>query len=237
MEHRIIAIDQSTSATKALLFDKECRLLAQASVAHRQYYPQSGYVEHDAEEIYQNMVQTIRQVMSGQPQDGSYEYSLAITNQRETVVVWNRLSGKPVCHALVWQDTRGEALCKQWRKQGLEPLVEQRCGLKIDPSFCASKIRWILDHVEDLRDPAGRGDLLAGTIDCWLIWKLTGGRVFATDYTNASRTMFFNIHTLAWDEDLLKAFDISGRMLPEFGLAMLCMEKRPLMKSSTDRFR
>lgn len=215
MEHRIIAIDQSTSATKALLFDKECRLLAQASVAHRQYYPQSGYVEHDAEEIYQNMVQAIRQVMSGQPQDGSYEYSLAITNQRETVVVWNRLSGKPVCHALVWQDTRGEALCKQWRKQGLEPLVEQRCGLKIDPSFCASKIRWILDHVEDLRDPAGRGDLLAGTIDCWLIWKLTGGRVFATDYTNASRTMFFNIHTLAWDEDLLKAFDISGRMLPE----------------------
>ena len=208
--NRIIAIDQSTSATKALLFNESCQQLAQASLAHQQFYPKTGWVEHDAEEIYQHTVETVRQLVKA-----SGDFSLAITNQRETIVVWDKASGKPVCHALVWQDTRGTALCDRWRSEGLEPLVQSRSGLKIDPSFCASKIRWILDHIEGAREKAERGEVLAGTIDCWLVWKLTGGQVHATDYTNASRTMFFNIHTLDWDEDLLKAFDIPRRMMPE----------------------
>lgn len=208
--NRIIAIDQSTSATKALLFNESCQQLAQASLAHQQFYPKTGWVEHDAEEIYQHTVETVRQLVKA-----SGDFSLAITNQRETIVVWDKASGKPVCHALVWQDTRGTALCDRWRSEGLEPLVQSRSGLKIDPSFCASKIRWILDHIEGAREKAERGEVLAGTIDCWLVWKLTGGQVHATDYTNASRTMLFNIHTLDWDEDLLKAFDIPRRMMPE----------------------
>lgn len=208
--NRIIAIDQSTSATKALLFNESCQQLAQASLAHQQFYPKTGWVEHDAEEIYQHTVETVRQLVKA-----SGVFSLAITNQRETIVVWDKASGKPVCHALVWQDTRGTVLCDRWRSEGLEPLVQSRSGLKIDPSFCASKIRWILDHIEGAREKAERGEVLAGTIDCWLVWKLTGGQVHATDYTNASRTMLFNIHTLDWDEDLLKAFDIPRRMMPE----------------------
>ncbi len=208
--NRIIAIDQSTSATKALLFNESCQQLAQASLAHQQFYPKTGWVEHDAEEIYQHTVETVRQLVKA-----SGDFSLAITNQRETIVVWDKASGKPVCHALVWQDTRGTALCDRWRSEGLEPLVQSRSGLKIDPSFCASKIRWILDHIEGAREKAERGEVLAGTIDCWLVWKLTGGQVHATDYTNASRTMLFNIHTIDWDEDLLKAFDIPRRMMPE----------------------
>ena len=214
MNQYIIAIDQSTSATKALLFDNHCQQLAQASVAHQQYYPKTGWVEHDAEEIYQNTVKAICQLTSQQSlTDGVW--SIAITNQRETVVIWDKATGIPVCHALVWQDTRGTQLCDLWRRQGLDPLVQEHSGLKIDPNFCASKIRWILDNVEGCRERAEKGELLAGTIDCWLVWKLTHGQVFATDYTNASRTMLFNIHRLEWDQSLAEAFDIPMSLLPD----------------------
>ena len=211
----IIAIDQSTSATKALLFDEQCRLLTRSSVAHQQYYPQAGWVEHDAEEIYRNTIRSIGLLLEGRELD-SDNYSLAITNQRETIVAWDKQTGVPICHALVWQDTRGAELCRQWRKvPGMEQLVEQHTGLKVDPNFCASKIRWILDNVPGARSKADAGELLVGTIDCWLVWKLTGGQTFATDYTNASRTMVFDIYRLVWDDELLKATGIPASVLPE----------------------
>ena len=212
----IIAIDQSTSSTKAMLFDEECHLLARCNVDHRQYYPQTGWVEHDAEEIYRNTVEAIRRVTANtQPSSPAAHYSLAITNQRETVVVWNRQTGKPIARAVVWQDTRGRDICQQLTADGHQPLVLQRTGLLIDPNFSASGVQWLLDNIADARQKAEEGQLLMGTIDTWLVWKLTGGRVHATDTTNASRTMLFNIHTMQWDEELLRLFNIPMSMMPQ----------------------
>ena len=210
----IIAIDQSTSATKAVLFDEACHLVDRVNVAHQQYYPQPGWVEHDAEEIYRNTVQAIREVVA-RHRDEQASYSLAITNQRETVVVWNRLTGRPICHAVVWQCQRGAAICQQLRDEGHAPLIQAKSGLLIDPYFSASGVKWILDNVVGAREQADGGSLLMGTVDSWLIWKLTGGRVHATDYTNASRTLLFNIHTLQWDDDLLRLFTVPRSMMPQ----------------------
>lgn len=215
MTQRIIAIDQSTSSTKALLFDEQCHLLGRTNVDHQQYYPQIGWVEHDAEEIYQNMVAAIRQLLSSAADFRSADYSLCLTNQRETAVVWNKTTGKPIANAVVWQDTRGAELCRQLRAAGKGDMVMEKSGLLIDPNFSASGVKWLLDNIDGARELASRGELLMGTIDTWLIWKLTGGKVHATDYTNASRTMLFNIHTLDWDDDLLQLFDIPRSMLPE----------------------
>ncbi len=214
--NRIIAIDQSTSSTKALLFDEQCRVVARTNVDHKQYYPQTGWVEHDAEEIYQNMVEAISQLIevSGEKLEVR-DYSLCITNQRETAVVWNKLTGKPIANAVVWQDTRGAELCHQLRAEGKTDMVMAKSGLLIDPNFSASGVKWLLDNIEGARQQAQRGELLMGTIDTWLIWRLTGGQVHATDYTNASRTMLFNIHTMQWDDDLLALFDIPRSMMPE----------------------
>ena len=216
MSQRIIAIDQSTSSTKALLFDEKCIIVARTNVDHKQYYPQTGWVEHDAEEIYQNMIEAIRLLIekSGEKMEAS-NYSLCITNQRETAVVWNSATGKPISHAVVWQDTRGAELCRDLRERGFAKMVFDKSGLLIDPNFSASGIKWLLDHVEGARQQAERGELLMGTIETWLIWKLTGGKVFATDYTNASRTMLFNIHTMDWDDDLLELFNIPRTMMAE----------------------
>lgn len=220
----IIAIDQSTSSTKAMLFDEQCKMLARCNVDHKQYYPQTGWVEHDAEEIYGNMVEAIRRLLSStesaagtspcqkRPED---TYSLAITNQRETVVVWSKSTGKPISNAVVWQDTRGAELCRQLRAAGKTEMVLGKSGLLIDPNFSASGVKWLLDNVANAREQAEKGELLMGTIDTWLVWKLTGGKTFATDTTNASRTMLFNIHTMEWDDDLLQLFDIPRQMLPE----------------------
>ena len=216
MTQRIIAIDQSTSSTKALLFDEQCHMIGRTNVDHKQYYPQTGWVEHDAEEIYQNMIEAIRQLVSGAADFRSAEYSIAITNQRETAVVWNKTTGKPISRAVVWQDTRGAELCRQLRAdEQTVKMVMDKSGLLIDPNFSASGVKWLLDNVSGARELASRGELLMGTIETWLIWKLTGGEVFATDYTNASRTMLFNIHTMDWDDDLLKLFDIPRSMMPE----------------------
>ena len=209
----IIAIDQSTSATKALLFNEQCQLLARADKEHRQYYPQTGWVEHDAEEIYANTVDVIRQLLTSHP--SPLTTSLAITNQRETAVVWNRHTGKPISRAVVWQDTRGNDICQQLKREGHGPMVMERAGLLIDPNFSASGVKWLLDNIPGARRQADDGELLLGTIDTWLIWKLTGGRVHATDTTNASRTMLFNIHTMQWDDELLQLFGIPRQMLPE----------------------
>ncbi len=208
---KVISIDQSTQSTKALLFAEDGRLLNIASVQHAQIYPREGWVEHDPEVLYRNTVEVIRQVV-GTPEG---EYSLALTNQRETVVVWNRHTGKPVCNAVVWQCMRGKDICDALKARGCDALVQERSGLLIDPYFSASGAKWILDNVEGARAAAEAGDLLMGTVECWLIWKLTGGRVHATDYTNASRTLLFNIHTLDWDDDLLGLFTIPRNMMAD----------------------
>lgn len=213
MNSYIIAIDQSTSATKALLFDEQCKLVGRSDIAHKQYYPKEGYVEHDAEEIYQNTVEAIRQVVGQQPPATSY--SLAITNQRETVVVWSKNTGKPISKAVVWQDTRGAEICRQLREDGKTQMIQEKSGLLIDPNFSASGVKWLLDNIEGAREAAEGGDLLMGTIDTWLVWKLTGGKSFYTDTTNASRTMLFNIHTMDWDDELLSIFGIPRQMMAE----------------------
>ena len=213
MNSYLIAIDQSTSATKALLFDEQCKLVGRSDIAHKQYYPKEGYVEHDAEEIYQNTVEAIRQVVGQQPPATSY--SLAITNQRETVVVWNKNTGKPISKAVVWQDTRGAEICRQLREDGKTQMIQEKSGLLIDPNFSASGVKWLLDNIEGAREAAEGGDLLMGTIDTWLVWKLTGGKSFYTDTTNASRTMLFNIHTMDWDDELLSLFGIPRQMMAE----------------------
>ena len=161
------------------------------------------------------MIEVIRQLVSGRSDFRSADYSLCLTNQRETAVVWNKQTGKPIANAVVWQDTRGAELCRELRSKGKARMVFDKSGLLIDPNFSATGVKWLLDNVEGARDAANRGELLMGTIETWLIWKLTKGKVFATDYTNASRTMLFNIHTLDWDDDLLQLFDIPRSMMPD----------------------
>ena len=207
---KVIAIDQSTSATKALLFNEGGKLLGRASKEHQQYYPKSGWVEHDAEEIYRNTVAVIGELVGDAKTD---EYSLAITNQRETVVVWDKRTGKPVANAVVWQCMRGAEICESLKMNGYSQMVQDKSGLLIDPYFAGSGAKWILDNVPGARKDAEDGNLLMGTIDSWLIWKLTEGQVHATDYTNASRTMLFNIHTLDWDDDLLEMLTIPRTMM------------------------
>lgn len=214
MQKYIISIDQSTSATKAVLFNEQCFLVSRVNVEHKQYYPKAGWVEHDAEEIYRNTVEAVRRIVALSKDEDEVSYSLSITNQRETVVVWNRMTGKPVCHAVVWQCQRGADICKKLKEEGYAGLIQEKSGLLIDPYFSASGVKWILNNVEGAREQADKGELLMGTIDSWLIWKLTGGKVHATDYTNASRTLLFNIHTLDWDDELLELFTVPRSMMP-----------------------
>lgn len=213
MSNKIIAIDQSTSATKAMLFNEECDILHRVNIEHHQYYPKPGWVEHDAEEIYYNTINAIESLLKEEGNDDTY--SLAITNQRETVVVWNKLTGKPIYNAVVWQCMRGIETCEDLKSRGYSNIIKEKTGLLIDPYFSASGAKWIIDNVDGARQLAKNGNLLFGTIDSWLIWKLTDGKVHATDYTNASRTLLFNIKTLDWDDELLDLFTIPKSMMPK----------------------
>ena len=215
MKTKIIAIDQSTSATKAMLFNDACELLYRVNIPHHQIYPHAGWVEHDAVEIYQNMLKAISCVLEQDDNKEESTYSLAITNQRETVVVWDKYTGQPIYNAVVWQCMRGASICQALKDKGYSELVREKTGLLIDPYFSASGVKWILDNVDGARQKAENGSLLMGTIDSWLIWKLTEGKVHVTDYTNASRTLLFNIHTLQWDDEILAELDIPKCILPE----------------------
>ena len=212
----IISIDQSTSATKALLFDDNCKLLKQVGIPHQQHYPQPGWVEHDAEEIWQNTIKAMKEALAvlRETGDEGEPLSIAITNQRETVVVWERETGRPVYNAVVWQCMRGQQICENLKAKGYGEMVKEKSGLLIDPYFAGSGAKWILDNVEGARDKAEAGKLCFGTIDSWLVYKLTGGKVHATDYTNASRTMLFNVHTLDWDDELLDMLTVPRSMMP-----------------------
>jgi glycerol kinase len=211
----ILAIDQSTSATKAVLFDARGKVLDKASRSHRQIYPQPGWVEHDAEEIWKNVLAVVREIVTHNPKKISKLAGLSIANQRETVVVFDRVTGKPLHNAIVWQCRRGAEICRKLHAQGHENFVRQKTGLKIDTYFSASKLKWLVAEKPAIAAKLRDGSAVIGTIDTYLIHRLTGGKVFATDFTNASRTMLFDIGKLRWDEKLCRLFDVPMRALPE----------------------
>ncbi len=211
----ILTVDQSTSATKAILFNRAGEHVHRTTLPHQQYYPRTGFVEHDPEEIYRNTCQVMQEVLHGAEASEDQVSCLAITNQRETVLIWDRTSGKPVYNAAVWQCQRGVPFCDELRDKGYTEMIQSKTGLIIDPYFSASRLHWIMKHVEGLGEKAQKGQLLTGTMDSWLLWKLTGGKVHATDYSNACRTMLFNIHTLDWDEELIELFGLQRNMFPE----------------------
>ncbi len=215
MKKYILSIDQSTTATKALIYDSEGNLAAQKNIDHKQYFPNPGWVEHDPEEIYRNTKRAVLKVIKKSGASENEIAALAITNQRETTVVWDRKTGKPVFNAIVWQDRRTANSCLQLKEAGHEALITEKTGLLIDAYFSATKIKWILDHVEGVKERAERGELAFGTTDTWVIWNLTKGQSHITDVSNASRTLLFNIHTLKWDEELLQIFGIPASLLPK----------------------
>ncbi|MGR8936112.1 MAG: glycerol kinase GlpK [Gammaproteobacteria bacterium] len=212
--HYILAIDQGTSSSRCIVYDAQAKPVAMAQREFTQHFPQPGWVEHDPEEIWQCQAAVCREAMA-QLQLKPADFAAAgITNQRETVVVWDRRSGKPVYNAIVWQDRRTAGECDRLKTAGLETMVQAKTGLLIDAYFSATKLRWILDNVDGARAKAERGELAFGTIDSWLAWKLTGGALHVTDVSNAARTMLYNIERLQWDEDLLALFDIPSALLP-----------------------
>jgi glycerol kinase len=211
----VLAIDQSTSASKALLFDLQGGLIDRCSLEHRQIYPRPGWVEHDAEEIYRNTLQAIRTLLDRQPSYRSRLHCLSLTNQRETVVVFEKGSGRPLYPAIVWQCRRGVALCEALAQAGYNDLVHRVTGLKLDAYFSASKLRWLIDAHPEIARQLQQGQALIGTIDAYLIYRLTGGRVHGTDPTNASRTLLFDIARLAWDPALCDLFHVPMQALPE----------------------
>ncbi|EXX85821.1 glycerol kinase [Paenibacillus darwinianus] len=211
----VLALDQGTTSSRAILFGKAGGIVAIAQKALTQFYPQPGWVEHDAMEIWATQSGVAREVLERvgvRPQEIA---SIGITNQRETVVIWDKHTGKPIHHAIVWQDRRTAGICDDLKQRGLETYIKENTGLVADAYFSGTKIKWLLDNVPGARERAERGELLFGTVDTWLIWNLTRGREHATDYSNASRTLLYNIKALQWDEKLLKELDIPASMLPE----------------------
>ncbi|MFC6328882.1 glycerol kinase GlpK [Alloalcanivorax gelatiniphagus] len=215
MSSFILAIDQGTTSSRAIVFDRDGETLGQAQKEFRQHFPRDGWVEHDAAEIWNDAITLCRQALRNAGVEAADLAAIGITNQRETTVLWDRRTGEPLARAIVWQDRRTADTCQRLKSEGHEALVRERTGLLLDPYFSATKLGWLLDNVEGARDLARQGHLAFGTIDCWLLWKLTHGRVHATDATNASRTLLFNIHTQQWDDDLLALFDIPASLLPE----------------------
>lgn len=211
----VIALDQGTTSSRAIIYDKNAHPLGSVQKEFTQFYPKPGWVEHDPEEIFKSQLNVMQSVIIDNDIKMDEIAAIGITNQRETVVLWDKETGKPVYNAIVWQCRRTSPFCEKLISEGYEDSIREKTGLKIDPYFSGTKIKWILDNVSGLRERAEKGEILAGTIDTWLIWKLSAGAVHVTDVTNASRTMLFNIHTLDWDSDLLKLLDIPRCILPE----------------------
>ncbi|MDD8060318.1 glycerol kinase GlpK [Shewanella metallivivens] len=211
----IVALDQGTTSSRAIVFDHQVNIVAVAQREFTQHYPQAGWVEHDPMEIWSSQSSVLVEVLTRAGIGRQDVAAIGITNQRETTIVWSKRTGKPIYNAIVWQCRRSQSICQQLKAQGAEDMVRQKTGLVLDPYFSASKIKWILDNVDGARELAQAGDLLFGTVDTWLVWKLTQGEVHVTEPTNASRTMLFNIHTQKWDLELLELFDIPLAMLPE----------------------
>ncbi len=211
----ILALDQGTTSTRAILFNKKGEIVHSSQKEFTQFFPQPGWVEHDANEIWGSVLSVIASVLSEAEVQPEAIASIGITNQRETAVVWDKHTGKPIYHAIVWQSRQTATICDQLKEEGHDDLFRSKTGLLIDPYFSGTKVKWILDHVEGAREKATRGDLLFGTIDSWLIWKFTDGKTHVTDYTNVSRTLMYNIYDLKWDEELLRILEVPHSMLPE----------------------
>lgn len=215
MDTYILALDQGTTSSRAMLFNREAGVKAIAQKAFRQLFPSPGWVEHDPQEIWATQVAVATEAMATAGVQPFQIAAIGITNQRETTVIWERKTGKPIMNAIVWQDRRTTQYCEHLKRQGYEPLIQNKTGLRLDPYFSASKIHWILENMPGARKKAELGELAFGTIDSWLVWKLTGGTAHLTDVTNASRTMLFNIHTKEWDLELLKLWNIPEELLPK----------------------
>lgn len=215
MSQYILSIDQGTTSSRAMLFDANGRAEFTAQREFAQHFPNDGWVEHNAEEIWVTTLTVVREALQKAGAENRTIAAIGITNQRETTVVWDRVSGEPIYHAIVWQDRRTAGYCEILRDQGLEAMVTGKTGLLLDPYFSGTKLNWILDNVNGARARAEKGELAFGTIDCFLIWRLTGGRLHATDATNASRTMMFNIHDQQWDRELLEMLELPESLLPE----------------------
>lgn len=211
----ILALDQGTTSSRAIVFDKQGRVCGKAQQEFKQIYPKPGWVEHDPHDIYGSQVGVISEALIRAGVSVDSIAAIGITNQRETTFVWERATGRPVYNAIVWQCRRTADYCEELKRDGLADMIYQKTGLVLDAYFSATKLKWILDNVDGARERAEKGELLFGTVDTYLMWQLSKGKIFATDYTNASRTMLFNIHTLKWDDDLLQLFDIPRGMLPE----------------------
>ncbi|MBK9736215.1 MAG: glycerol kinase GlpK [Saprospiraceae bacterium] len=215
MKTYILAMDQGTTSSRAIIFDKAGKVVAIAQKEFKQIFPQSGWVEHDANEIWSTQIGVAAEAITKANLSVQQIAAIGITNQRETTVIWDRNTGQPIYNAIVWQDRRTADFCDELKASGKSDLIQQKTGLVIDAYFSATKARWMLDNVEGARDEANKGNLCFGTIDTWLLWKLTNGQIHATDVSNASRTMLCNIHTLQWDGELQDIFDIPGNMLPQ----------------------
>ena len=215
MAKYVMALDAGTTSNRCILFDKKGRICSSAQREFTQYFPRPGWVEHDADEIWASQLGVAVEAMNKIGASAEDIAAIGITNQRETVIVWDKATGEPVCRAIVWQCRRTSGYCDSLEAKGLTEKFRDKTGLVIDAYFSGTKIKWILDNVPDAREKAEKGELLFGTVETWLIWKLTKGKVHVTDYSNASRTMLFNINSLEWDEEILKELDIPGSMLPE----------------------
>jgi len=215
MEKYILALDQGTTSSRAILFNKNGEVVYQSQAEFKQYFPKPGWVEHSPEEIWGSILSVIASCLSESGVKASQVAGIGITNQRETVVVWDKQTGKPAYHAICWQSRQTNPICEELKQNGYSEIFREKTGLLIDPYFSGTKVKWILDHIEGARERAEKGELLFGTIDTWLIWKLTGGKAHVTDYSNASRTLMFNIYELCWDEELLDILTIPKSMLPE----------------------
>jgi glycerol kinase len=211
----ILALDQGTTSSRALIVDRQGKVCSVAQKEFQQVFPKSGWVEHDPNEIWSSQASVAAEAMAKLNLDGEQIAAIGITNQRETAIVWDRTTGEPIHNAIVWQDRRTSAFCDELRNTGHAEMIQRKTGLVIDAYFSATKVRWILDHVAGARQQAQAGELAFGTVDSWLIWKLTNGRAHSTDITNASRTLLFNIHDQKWDEELCRLFDVRPSMLPE----------------------
>ncbi|MBB6282302.1 glycerol kinase GlpK [Geobacillus subterraneus] len=215
MDQYILSIDQGTTSSRAILFNQKGEIAHMAQKEFTQYFPQPGWVEHNASEIWGSVLAVIASVLSEAQVKPEQVAAIGITNQRETTVVWEKDTGNPIYNAIVWQSRQTAGICDELKAKGYDSLFREKTGLLIDAYFSGTKVKWILDHVEGARERAERGELLFGTIDTWLIWKLSGGRAHVTDYSNAARTLMFNIHTLEWDDELLAILNVPKAMLPE----------------------
>lgn len=215
MKKYIMSIDQGTTSSRAILFDKEGDIKGVAQREFKQYFPKSGWVEHDANEIWTSVLAVMTEVLNENEINADQIEGIGITNQRETTVIWDKNTGRPIYHAIVWQSRQTQSICHELKEQGHEETFRNKTGLLLDPYFAGTKVKWILDNVDGAREKAENGDLLFGTIDTWLVWKLSGGEAHITDYSNASRTLMYNIYDLQWDDELLDLLNVPKQLLPE----------------------